>query len=774
MQSKVRLAVCVGAALVKLCGATASLDQILERASRLDGESKCAEAEPLYQEALSIAPGSPAVLNNVGNHYMVCGSPAKAQQAFERLLQRKPEHINARLQMARLSIASNNGVKAVQYLAGINQGDSNDPEISLVRAEAFALSGDRNRATSLIHRIAKSSNDPRLLYTLGMMSAHRGFYFEAEDAFASVLSQVPDDFDVLFNHGLAAAHCSHFEKARESFTSALKLKPADRDALYELGRVETSLGAYDHAVYILAQASKAAAMRTDIQLALARATQMGGFYGDSVLAYDRYLASRPDDDLVRRDRALVQGYTRSGESAALDYLRSYTSQHPNDAVGFYDLAQVAHRADENGVVALVSKALQLDPKLEPAFLFRSWLLNKAGRYEDSLRDARTAARLNPKDARALDLVGLDNLELNRPLEAEKPIREALALSPEEADFQFHLGRSLLEQGRREEAQRILAEFQKKRQKWTPAPREDAGVVETATLSPEAMSQRVVSDYQEAVRANPNEPALRLNLSRALLAAGETGDALASFRQLLGMNPPDAISLDAGGALMSEEEYGLACDFFRRVAAGTPAANLDLAEALYFKGELPQAMEALDHVPSNARQDEFEWWKAIILRANGRKSESLVILQTIQNRPIANARLAQEAATLLVAFGQTNRALELMEQVRRSSPNDGATALTRATILAQLHHAEEAMSAVREAEARWTQWDRPYAAEALLLEKAGHLDEAKAHFEIAATLGPSDPVVECLHDHFSNNSASGACSCLTGIWAILTERCNGGL
>jgi Flp pilus assembly protein TadD len=770
MQSKVRLAVCVGAALLKLCAAT-TLDQILEQASRLDAENKCGEAESLYQKALSLSPSSPAVLNNVGNHYVVCSSPAKAQQVFERLLQRKPGHVNASLQLARLSIDRNDGIKAVHYLAGINPNDLNDPEVSLVRAEALAVSGDRRGAASLIRRIAKSSHDPRVIYTLGMMSAHRGFYSEAEDAFASVLSQVPDDFEVLFNHGLAAAHCSHFENARASFESALKLKPADTDALYELGRVETSLGAYDHAVYILAQASKTAATRADIQLALARATQMGGFYGDSVLAYDRYLAARPDDDLVRRDRALVQGYTRSGESTALDYLRSYTLKHPNDAVGFYDLAQIAHRANENNALVQVSKALQLDPKLEPALLFRSWLLNKAGRYEESVRDARTAARLNPKDARALDLVGLDNLELNRPQDAEKPIRDALALSPGEADFQFHLGRSLLEQGRNEEARPILAEFQKTRQKWTPAPREDAGIVETATLSPEAMTHRIVNDYQEAVRANPNEPALRLNLSRTLLAAGETEDALGSFRQLLGMDPPAAVSLDAGTALMRAEQYGLACDFLRRAAAETPGVNLDLAGALYFKGEVPLALEALDRQPSEARRGDFEWWRAIILGASGRKSESIAILQTEQNRPMSNARLAPEAATLLLAFGRADRALELIEKVRLSFPDDGAVALTRAVVLAQLHRLEEAIRAVRDAESRWTQWDRPYAAEALLLERAGHPDEAKARFELAAALGPNDPVVECLNGHFKNIPAGAACSCLTGIWAILTGSCH---
>ena len=51
-------------------------------------------------------------------------------------------------------------------------------------------------------------------------------------------------------------------------------------------------------VYVLAQARQHAPNRPDVLLALARAAEDAGFYGDSVVAYDEYLQISPKDDSV--------------------------------------------------------------------------------------------------------------------------------------------------------------------------------------------------------------------------------------------------------------------------------------------------------------------------------------------------------------------------------------------------------------------------------------------------------------------------------------------
>src|SRR5580704_8133294 len=78
-------------------------DPMLRQAARLDAEQKCSEAESIYQKVLAGGPASPALLNNLGNHYVACRQPEKARIYFERLLKINPAQINANLQLGQIA-----------------------------------------------------------------------------------------------------------------------------------------------------------------------------------------------------------------------------------------------------------------------------------------------------------------------------------------------------------------------------------------------------------------------------------------------------------------------------------------------------------------------------------------------------------------------------------------------------------------------------------------------------------------------------------------------
>src|SRR5207247_3510604 len=121
-------------------------EEALRRAARLDAEQKCEEAERYYREAFAAAPSSPAVLNNAGNHYLVCGQPEKARASFERLLKINSAHANANLQLARLAADQKLGAKALEYLARVKDSA---PAVSLLRAEALHWAGRRAVAVAM-------------------------------------------------------------------------------------------------------------------------------------------------------------------------------------------------------------------------------------------------------------------------------------------------------------------------------------------------------------------------------------------------------------------------------------------------------------------------------------------------------------------------------------------------------------------------------------------------------------------------------------------------
>src|SRR5207247_3807908 len=121
--------------------------------ARLDSEGKCDESEPYIRMALP-ADASPALLNNAGNHYLLCSRPEQARAYFERLIKINPAHANANLQLARLAANDKQGEKALAYLAHVN---GSEPAVRLLRAEALHWAGRREAALAAMNSFVKEA-----------------------------------------------------------------------------------------------------------------------------------------------------------------------------------------------------------------------------------------------------------------------------------------------------------------------------------------------------------------------------------------------------------------------------------------------------------------------------------------------------------------------------------------------------------------------------------------------------------------------------------------
>jgi Flp pilus assembly protein TadD len=764
------LALGVALAWQALAQGSGARERALSEAARLDAEQKCDEAESYYRKAQAIGPPSSTLLNNLGNHYLTCGAPEKARTTFEHLLKINPAHPNANLQLARLAIGRGEGARALDYLSRL--GDR-DPEVLLARAEALHQTGKPKAAAAAIEGVAKAAgSDPRLLFALGITCGRMGLYEQAETAFSEVLARYPDEFDVLYNLGVAAARAGHHSRAQRALEVALKVRPGDADTLYELGRVETSLQDYTRAVYLLAQARKLVPQRPDVVLALARAAQMGAYYGDCLLAYDDYLRLRPADAMVRRDRALVYGYTRKGLEESRRELARYVDEHPEDAIGFYDLAQLLDRTDRAQALERVSTAVRLDPKLEPARYYRAWLLHQLGRNEESLAELQIAVQLNPGDARAFDLMGLDHLNLEKAAEAEQALRKALALAPNDPEVLFHLSRALLELGRAQDAKPFLDRFQKVRQLPARVPREEPGMIEAANLTRAQRSERLIEQLRGAVAASPFDSSFKMNLASALLAEGRAEEATAVFRELLAADPPSTLLREAGTTLLRFEQYALARDFLERASRETPAARLDLAIALYFMAGPQPALKALELVPTGEDTGDYLLLKAVLLDAAGQIAEADQILDESLRHSISRPRLVEETVLLLIRHHQNVKALDLVMRVLKSMPEDAGMMLAKVVVLSAMGRNGDAEKTLKDVQNRWPEWDRPYLLEGLLLERASRPLEAREKIQIALALGSQEPAARCALARIMSSPVPDAqCTCTAGIYEMFFPACS---
>jgi tetratricopeptide (TPR) repeat protein len=738
----------------------------LRQAARLDAEQKCGEAERFYQQALAQGPPSPALLNNLGNHYLLCGDAEKARAYFERLVKINPRHANANLQLARLAADRHDGARALEYLAQVTDSQ---PATRMLRAEALHWAGKPAAALAMLDGVRReAAADPRLEYLYGITCARIGAYDRAVTAFNAVLVQHPDDFDVLFNLGRAAARAKLYDRALHALDVAAKLQPANVDVLMELAGVSATTGDYARAIYLLAQAKKLAPGRPEIPLAMAHVAQAGEYYGDAALAYDEYLRLKPGDDAARRDRALVCGFTDARQAEGLKELTQYVRKHPDDPLGYHDLAQLTWRDHPRQALDALTTAVRLDPGLAPAQIDLGWLLNRMGRTAEAIPHFQKAIEINPRDSRALGQLGAAYVSLDRAADAEKVLRQALAISPGDPEILMHLGRALIDLGHEQEGRQYLEKFQKTHLRRVRGPWTQPAMIESASLPPAERNQREIERLRKAAADHQDDPELQLRLASLLLAAGRVEEAENEFRVLLTRNAETRTWQQAGSYLLGFERYQLAREFLERAAAADPAANLDLATATFYLEGPAKALSILEQVPVQQRSGDYLLLKAKILDAAGQAAESEKVLEQGLQLAVSRPQIAREAALLLVRHGRKELALEFLAKAAGDNPD---LLLTQAIVLALMDRSSAAERALKQIETQWPEWDRVYVAHGLLLEKV-RPREARQKIETAIALGSQDVTARCALARLASAAPSGPqCSCAGGLYEMLFPRCS---
>ncbi len=739
--------------------------QSLRDAARLDEEGKCEEAESYYQDALSKGSPSPALLNNVGNHYIICGQPGKAQTYFEKLLQINPLHPNANLQLARIAAGQKQGKKALEYLSKVKEAD---PPVLLLRAEALYWAGRMSESLRILDLAAKeSTGNPRLLFLLGLSCARLALYDRAETAFSDALTLKPGDYDILFNLGRAAARARHFDRAQRALEAALKIRPGDADLMLELGRVLAARQDFIRAFFLLAQARQKAPNRADIVLMLAQTALDAEYFDDSAAAYDEYLRLRPEDDAARRDRALACGQTDSRREEARKELAWYLKKHPADPLGHYVYARVFWRDQPEETLAHLTEAVRLAPDSATIRFSRAWMLQRLGQAADSLPDLEAANLLAPGDVRILDLMALARLSLEQPAEAEKLLRQALAKAPDDPEAVMHMGRALMALDREEEARSFMDKYQKIRPQVLPGVRKHFGMIERATLSAAEQRKREIQRFRQAAGEHPDRPDYQMQLAKLLLADGQNEEATREFRVLLELNAGAKVWEEAGAFLVSVKEYGLAREFLQRAVTERPSARLDLAVALFYAEGPEPALTYLNSIPKEETTGDMWLLKANVLETAGKETEAEKALDQGLHQISAKPRMVQQAVVLLVRRNRKADALELLNKAIPANADDLDLPLTKAIVLGLMDRAPEAESVLMEIESRWPEWDRAYLAHGLLLERTGRPREARQRLQTAAALGSQDPGLRCALARLANTPDTGPeCACRTGLAQLL--------
>jgi predicted Zn-dependent protease len=156
-----------------------------------------------------------------------------------------------------------------------------------------------------------------------------------------------------------------------------------------------------------------------------------------------------------------------------------------------------------------------------------------------------------------------------------------------------------------------------------------------------------AEYQQAIKARPNDPTILERMAEAQLAAGDADGARQSAQAALAIDPHQREALRTMASLaMNDRDYEKAIRWLRQLVAESPndlAVQVELGKALAQTGNTAEALKYLAPALSSGYPDEkgaLHATEAKVLRELGREEEG--------------AKAAAEARRLSDAFQARNK------------------------------------------------------------------------------------------------------------------------
>jgi len=447
----------------------------------------------MFKEFARLAPNTPAAYNNLGAAYLRQDNPEQAEIAFRHALQISPQDINALYNLGALLNARHRYPDSRPLLDRAFQRE-HSTAIGYEAAVAAAGMGDRKAAL----RILNTLNPPRdqslvqWLKLSGSLNLDEGNLADASKALESANRLAPDDKEIqyalalvclksnqpdlalpLLDQVLSALSISErdmregallmssgaYQQAQAKFEEAATSDPQSYEAHYNLAVLR--LEHFKDAKGALESAQRALAIRNtgDLQDLLGDISESQNRFGEALNHYQDAVRLDPTSDKLAFDLG-AELLLHENFDAAETVFQAAQKRFPQAAKIYLGLGTAAFmRGKTVDSVASYLKAVDLDPKFEPGYLF----LGEAFSFADS-DSAEVVAKLaylagkQPQTFGAQYYYGaalVKEIDHGRNMKdvplARAALHKAAALRPGDARVPYQLGELCRVQKRTSEA-----------------------------------------------------------------------------------------------------------------------------------------------------------------------------------------------------------------------------------------------------------------------------------------------------------------------------------
>lgn len=189
----------------------------------------------------------------------------------------------------------------------------------------------------------------------------------------------------------------------------------------------------------------------------------------------------------------------------------------------------AGKTEEGYELAL--SALAAEPGSADAAGLAAAFAHRLGRSAEAKAHAEQTLRLDPRHAKAHDVLGLTLVEAGDVEEGLEHHREAIRIAPESAESRNNLALALMRAGRFDEALAACDEAIRLQPDFAEA-RNSRGIA----LAQSGRPEEAMAAFREAIHLRPSYPQAHNNLGLALAGLGRYAEAAAAFEAALRIRP----------------------------------------------------------------------------------------------------------------------------------------------------------------------------------------------------------------------------------------------
>jgi len=300
-----------------------------------------------------------------------------------------------------------------------------------------------------------------------------------------------------------------YDAAMIAFRRALEKEPDNVYALYGLGRTQLRMLQFSAAIENLKKAIALDSKFVPAYVALAQAytdrytyaedkASAATFLDQALLILDDAKRIDPDYYPIYNQRGLIYQYKGDLKKAEAAFKKALELE-PNDPVVHYNLAQVylsQGKLDE--ALEMLERGVALDPESAQLQLLYGKALAVKGELAKAEEAFKKGTQLDPLNAGAWLSLGQVYYLEKKYDEAVKALQNSIELDPlSYPEAYFYLGRTLLEQGKKEEAR---------------------------------------SNFSKAVKLAPENAEYHYWLARSLIELGKKAEAKLELEKALSLNP----------------------------------------------------------------------------------------------------------------------------------------------------------------------------------------------------------------------------------------------